>query len=52
MVLLWAILLTSARDEDNLWLKEPVLTLSEDQVLGEFQELVLTGEQGMAHATH
>jgi len=41
MVLLWAILLASARDDDNLWLKEPVLTLSEDQVLGEFQDLVL-----------
>ena len=52
MVFLWAILLESARDDDNLWLKEPVLSLSEDQVLGEFQELVLTGEQGMAHATH
>ena len=41
MVLLWAILLASARDDENLWLKEPMLTLSEEQVLGEFQELVL-----------
>jgi hypothetical protein len=47
MVFLWAILLESARDDDNLWLKEPVLSLSEDQVLGEFQELVLSpGSRG------
>jgi hypothetical protein len=40
-VLLWAILLASARADNNLWLNEPVLVLSEDQVLGEFQELLL-----------
>jgi hypothetical protein len=40
-VLLWAILLASARTDKNLWLHEPVLALSEDQVLGEFRELLL-----------
>ena len=40
-VLLWAILLASARADKNLWLHEPVLVLSEDQVLGEFRELLL-----------
>jgi len=41
MVLLWEILLASARAYDNLWLKEPVLMLSDDQVLGEFRALLL-----------
>jgi hypothetical protein len=35
------LLLASARADNNLWLHEPVLMLSEDQVLGEFQELLL-----------
>ena len=41
MVLLWAILLASARADNTLWLHEPVLVLSEDQVLREFRELLL-----------
>ncbi len=40
-MLLWAILLASARADNNLWLHEPVLVLSEDQVLGEFRGLLL-----------
>jgi hypothetical protein len=40
-VLLWAILLASARADNNLWSHEPVLVLLEDQVLGEFRELLL-----------
>jgi hypothetical protein len=41
MILLWPILLASARMEGNLWVTEPVLMLSESQVLGEFQKLLL-----------
>jgi hypothetical protein len=47
-VLLWAILLASSRVDNTLWLHEPVLVLSEHQVLGEFRELLLhrPGHQG------
>jgi hypothetical protein len=41
LILLWAILLASARMEGNLWVTEPVLMLSESQVLEEFRELLL-----------
>ena len=53
MVLLWAILLASARADNNLWLNELVLMLSENQVLGEFQDLLLRrpGNWGCNHQT-
>ena len=46
MVLLWAILLASARADGNLWVKEQVLRLSESQVLGEFQEILCCPRSG------
>jgi hypothetical protein len=36
-VLLWAMLLASARTDDNLWTVEPRLSLSERQILGGFR---------------
>jgi hypothetical protein len=41
MVLLWAMLLASARTEDNLWTVEPRLSLSEEQILGGFRSFLL-----------
>jgi len=46
MVLLWAMLLASARTEDNLWTVEPRLSLSEQQILGEFRSFLLGSPGG------
>jgi len=41
MVLLWAVLLASARTDDSLWTVEPRLSLSEHQILGGFRPFLL-----------
>jgi hypothetical protein len=41
IVLLWAMLLASARTDDNLWTVEPRLSLSEHQILGGFRSFLL-----------
>ena len=46
MIVLWAFLLASSRMEGNLWTKEPLLALSESQVLGEFKAFLLSRPEG------
>ena len=47
MIVLWAFLLASSRMEGNLWTKEPLLALSESQVLGEFKAFLLARPEGV-----
>ena len=47
MIVLWAFLLASSRMEGNLWTKEPLLALSESQVLGEFKAFLLSRPEGV-----
>jgi hypothetical protein len=46
IVLLWAMLLASARTDDNLWTVEPRLSLSEHQILGGFRSFLLGSPGG------
>jgi hypothetical protein len=50
-ILVWAILLASARTNNNAWNCEPVLAMSEKQVLEEFRELILRRPAGMGWTT-
>jgi hypothetical protein len=46
MIVLWAFLLASSRMEGNLWTREPLLALSESQVLGDFRTFLLQRPEG------